>query len=399
MTKNASPALRPARPGLLRRTVARAFLDALSRIAVGSIRVVTPEGHVHHFGSGAPEAELVIRDWAAVTAAKARGDIGFGEAYALGLWDSPDIEAFCTLAIRNAERLGDFYAPRGWRLLWLRAVDKLLRANSRRGAARNIRAHYDAGNEFFRQWLDAGMHYSCALFAGDGDSLEQAQLNKCDRILARLGPGTGTLLEIGCGWGGFAERAADYGHAVTGITISLQQKAYADARLDGRAEIRLQDYRDVEGMFDNIVSIEMIEAVGERYWPTYFATLARRLRPGGRAVIQAITVSDDYFPVYRRNSDYIRHYTFPGGMLLSPGVIAQQARRAGLAIVERFTFGQHYARTLREWMRRMQARADRLQTYGYGEPALRPWRFYLGACAAAFAVGHTDVSQVVLEHA
>lgn len=394
----ANPAAAPSRPAILRRSVRSAFLDACASIRRGSLRLATPEGAVHHFGCGEPQAELILRDWSAVTATRARGDVGFGEAYVAGLWDSPDIEAVCALALLNLDELGGFDRPRPLMRLALRAVDRLLRANSKAGAARNIRAHYDVGNEFYRQWLDAGMHYSAALYAGDGTSLEAAQLAKCDRILDRLGPAPGSLLEIGCGWGGFAERAAERGHAVTGITISPSQKAHADARLDGRAEIRLQDYRDVRGTFDNIVSIEMIEAVGERYWPTYFATLKARLKPGGRAVIQAITVPDATFDIYRRGTDFIRHHTFPGGMLLCDSVIALEARRAGLKVVDRFAFGADYARTLREWDARMQARAGRLADYGFDATALRPWRYYLGACAAAFATGQTDVVQVVLEH-
>ncbi|RMH41557.1 MAG: class I SAM-dependent methyltransferase [Alphaproteobacteria bacterium] len=385
-------------PSILRRSVRSAFLDACAAIRRGSLRLTTPEGAVHHFGRGAPQAELILRDWAAVTAARARGDVGFGEAYVAGEWDSPDLEALCALALINQDELGGFDRPRPLMRLALRAVDRLLRANSKAGAARNIRAHYDVGNEFYRQWLDMGMHYSSALYAGGETSLESAQLAKCDRILEKLGPATGSLLEIGCGWGGFAERAAERGHRVTGITISPSQKAHADARLDGRAEIRLQDYRDVSGQFDNIVSIEMIEAVGERYWPTYFGTLKARLKPGGRAVIQAITVPDATFDIYRRGTDFIRHHTFPGGMLLCDAVIALEARRAGLKVVDRFTFGADYARTLREWDARMQARAGRLADYGFDATALRPWRYYLNACAAAFATGQTDVVQVVLEH-
>lgn len=394
----ANPRVAPPRPPLLRRSVRGAFLDACAAIRQGSLRLTTPEGEVHHFGRGAPEAELILHDWGAITAARARGDIGFGEAYIAGLWDSPDLEAICALALRNHDELGAFDTPRPLAGMALRAVDRVVRANSRRGAARNIRAHYDVGNEFYRQWLDAGMHYSSALFAAGETSLERAQLAKCDRILDRLGPKSGSLLEIGCGWGGFAERAAGRGHKVTGVTISPSQKAYADARLDGRAEIRLQNYRDVRGQFDNIVSIEMIEAVGERYWAAYFATLAARLKPGGRAVVQAITVPNATFDIYRRGTDFVRHHTFPGGTLLCDAVIALEARRAGLKVVEHFAFGADYARTLRAWDQQMLARAGRLAEYGFDAAALRPWRYCMGACAASFATAQTDVVQVVLEH-
>ncbi len=273
-----------------------------------------------------------------------------------------------------------------------------MRANSRRGAPRNIRAHYDVGNEFYQLWLDQGMTYSSAMFAPGDDDLGRAQNRKYDRILGRLGSGE-RVLEIGCGWGGFAERAAETGRHVTGLTISPSQKGYADARLDGRADIRLLDYRASDGRFDSIVSIEMVEAVGEAYWPTYFATLKARLAENATAVIQAITVQDAYFDIYRRSSDYVRHYTFPGGMLLSDAVISDQARRAGLSVRDSHAFGADYARTCAAWSERLDQAADRVRRLGHGEAFLRNWRFYLGICTASFAVGQTDVVQVELAHA
>lgn len=280
----------------------------------------------------------------------------------------------------------------------MRLIDRILRANSRRGSSRNIRAHYDVGNEFYQLWLDPGMTYSSALFAPGDDDLYRGQNRKYDRILDRLNDKE-QVLEIGCGWGGFAERAADSGRRVTGLTISPSQKGYADARLDGRAEIRLQDYRDCSGRYDNIVSIEMLEAVGERYWPTYFATLKSCLAEGGRAVIQAITVPDANFAAYRNSSDFIRQHTFPGGMLLSDQMIAAQAEKAGLTVRESFAFGQDYARTCVAWSDRMQARAARIHELGRDDSFLRTWRYYLDICAATFATGRTDVVQVELAHA
>ncbi|OIP82358.1 MAG: cyclopropane-fatty-acyl-phospholipid synthase [Rhodobacterales bacterium CG2_30_65_12] len=378
--------------------IQRDLFTSCERMAQGSLTIRTPEGEVHRFGNGAPEAELQINDWAAITATAARGDIGFGEAYVAGLWDTPSIQALTELVLLN---YGEFegYANAGfWPTLKFRLVDRLLRANSKRGAARNIRAHYDVGNEFYQTWLDPSMTYSSALFTEDDTDLLRAQQRKYDRILGRLGEGE-RILEIGCGWGGFAERAAQSGRHVTGLTISPNQKGYADARLDGRAEIRLQDYRDTTGKFDNIVSIEMIEAVGERYWPTYFGAVKDRLAEGGRAVIQAITVADDYFPIYRKNSDYIRQYTFPGGMLLSNAVIRERAENAGLQVRETFAFGKDYARTCTTWAQQLESARPRLARLGYEGPFLRNWRFYLEICAAAFAVGQTDVVQVELSHA
>ena len=234
---------------------------------------------MHDFGRGAPEAEMQIHDWSVVPAIAARGDIGLGETYVAGLWDTPSIQDLTQVSLANLDQFAGYAYAGVWNSLKFRVVNRLMRANSRRGAARNIRAHYDVGNEFYQLWLDAGMTYSSALFAGDDRDLARGQDRKYDRILDRIARHE-RVLEIGCGWGGFAERAAERGHAVTGLTISPSQKGYADARLDGRAEIRLQDYRATEGQYDSIVSIEMIEAVGERYWPTYFATLKARLAEG-----------------------------------------------------------------------------------------------------------------------
>lgn len=378
--------------------IRRDFLASCERLEQGSLTLVTPGGERLHFGRGAPEADMVIRDWRAVLMVASRGDIGLGEAYVEGLWDSASIENLLTLALKNADILNRYGYAGFWQTLKYKVIDRLTRRNSLRGAARNIRAHYDVGNEFYQLWLDEGMSYSSALFTAGDTDLARGQNRKIDRILQRLGEG-GRVLEIGCGWGHFAERAAEHGCHVTGLTISPSQKGYADARLDGRADIRLQDYRRSTGQYDHIVSIEMVEAVGERYWPTYFGTLKSRLARGGSAVIQAITVPDSYFPKYRASSDFIRRYTFPGGMLLSDGVIRDQAARAGLAVRDSFAFGQDYAETCRQWSARMKQQAGRATQLGFGPEFLRGWEYYLDACAAAFAVGQTDVVQVELVHA
>lgn len=372
------------------------FLASLEGINHGRLRLITPEGHRHSFGSDGPEAEIQISDWALLAALARRGDVGFGESHIAGHWDSPDLEALLTLAIRNLDHLGSQGRQGLLAGLRFRMIDRL-RANTLAGSSRNIRAHYDVGNEFYQLWLDPGMSYSSALFDGT-DDLETAQARKNDRILSRLAPGE-RILEIGCGWGGFAERAADTGRHVTGLTLSPAQKGYADARLDGRADIRLQDYRHASGRFDNIVSVEMIEAVGERYWPTYFSALKARLAPGGRAVVQAITVPDAEFSVYRKRSDFIRQHIFPGGMLPSPAILAHQGAKAGLELRGSFSFGKDYARTCRIWAARMAEAAPRIRKYGYDAAFLRGWRYYLEGCAATFATGRTDVVQVEYAHA
>jgi cyclopropane-fatty-acyl-phospholipid synthase len=373
------------------------FLDRCAQLDHGRLTLKTPEGELLHFGQGTPEAEMQIRDWAVVSALAARGDVGLGEAYVAGLWDSPNIEALIQLALLNMDAFGSFAYPSALQGLKFRLVDRVMRANSMTGAARNIQAHYDVGNEFYQLWLDPGMTYSSALFDRPGLDLQQAQARKNARVLDRLSGEH--ILEVGCGWGGFAEAAADRGHHVTGITLSPSQKGYADARLDGRARIELRDYRAQTGRFDSIVSIEMIEAVGEKYWPSYFSTLKARLAETGTAMIQAITVSDGYFPTYRNSSDFIRQHTFPGGMLLSDGVIADQAAQAGLQVTDSHAFGQDYAQTCRIWAQNLRDAAPKVRKLGYGKGFERSWLYYLDICAASFATGQTDVVQVELRHA
>ncbi|MCX7561141.1 cyclopropane-fatty-acyl-phospholipid synthase [Sulfitobacter sp. F26204] len=374
------------------------FLESCGRIQVGSLHLQTPEGDLYDFGAGSPVAEMQIYDWSVVTAVAARGDIGLGETYVAGLWDTPSISALTEVALRNVEHFQGYMYGGFWNNLKFRFVNRLLRANSLKGASRNIRAHYDVGNEFYQLWLDEGMTYSSALFTDADQDLFRGQNRKYDRILDRIDSAE-TVLEIGCGWGGFAERAVETGRQVTGLTISPSQKGYADARLDGRADIRLQDYRKCEGKFDSIVSIEMIEAVGQKYWPAYFGTLKARLANQGRAMVQAITVPNAYFDTYRSTSDYIRHYTFPGGMLLSNAMIAEQANSAGLRVVDTFAFGADYSRTCAIWNDRLNRMTDRITALGYDEQFLRNWRYYLGVCSASFATGQTDVVQVELAHA
>jgi len=383
---------------LLTKRVKHDFLDSCQGILNGSLRLRTPEGEVFDFGHGGVQAELRLRDWSVISAVAARGSVGLGETYVAGLWDTPSIVDLSTVALDNLDRLQRYAAGNFWQGLKMRMVDRVMRANSRMGAARNIRAHYDVGNEFYQLWLDPGMTYSSAIFAPGDDDLVRGQDRKYDRILNRLTDNE-QVLEVGCGWGGFAERAADMGRRVTGLTISPSQKGYADARLDGRGDILLQDYRESHGTYDNIVSIEMIEAVGQRYWPTYFATLKARLAQGGKAVVQAITVPDAGFDRYARQSDFIRQHTFPGGMLLSTAKIAEEANNAGLRVKESFGFGQNYAQTCRHWSERLAYSEPRIRKLGYDEAFLRSWRYYLDICTATFATGRTDVVQVELEHA
>lgn len=372
------------------------LLQDLEMIQGGRLTLRTPEGHIHRFGDSGPEVDMHLRDWRLLPALAVRGDIALGEGYVAGLWDSQTLEPLLQLLIRNSDTLNAYSSQTGLARLKLLMVDRVLRSNSLKGASRNIRAHYDVGNEFYQLWLDQGMTYSSALFH-EGDDLETAQARKNARILSKLAGGE-RVLEIGCGWGGFAEAAAETGRYVTGLTLSPSQAGYADARLDGRADIRLQDYRLTTGKFDNIVSVEMIEAVGEANWQVYFNALAARLQDGGRAVIQAITVPDQQFSVYRQRSDYIRQHIFPGGMLPCHSAMTYAARKAGLELRDSFSFGHDYARTCRIWAERMHDALPRIKKLGYGDAFLRSWTFYLLGCGATFATRRTDVVQMEFAH-
>ena len=328
----------------------------------------------------------------------ARGDIGLGEEYIEGGWETDSVENLVSLFLVNLDHFADFADGNFLNRLGFVIHNALVRRNSVKGAARNIKDHYDVGNDFYSLWLDRSMTYSSALYNGACD-LFGAQQNKYERILSKFDKPKASVLEIGCGWGGFAERAAAEGHAVTGLTISPAQHRFASARLNGNADIRLEDYRRCKGQFDNIVSIEMFEAVGEHYWPAYFSTVAERLKRGGRAIIQTITIQDSLFAGYRTRSDFVRHYVFPGGMLPSLARFRQEAENAGLKFAGAFGFGKDYARTLREWLARMQGQESAIKALGHDQQFLRNWEFYLGICAATFEVARTDVVQVELVNA
>ncbi len=377
----------------------RKAFDAISRaMHTGSLEVITPEGQTHRFEGTkeGPHGVLILHDWRTVKAALAEGDIGMGNAYMAGWWDSPDLEPLLCVLMLNMDGLGRL--AWGSRLHRIRSIisEWILRRNSLKGSKRNIMAHYDLGNDFYARWLDPTMTYSSALFASPETDLETAQKAKYARILDRLGDTRGDVLEIGCGWGGFLEAATRQGRDVTAVTISPRQHAFARERVGNGADVRLEDYRHTQGRFASIVSIEMFEAVGERYWPTYFRTLHQRLHKDGLAVIQTISISEKLFPSYRTSSDYIRHHIFPGGMLPSVTRFRDEAERAGLAVRDVFSFGQDYARTCREWLSRFDAVAPEVRDLGYDESFMRGWRLYLAMCAGAFALGRTDVHQIEL---
>jgi cyclopropane-fatty-acyl-phospholipid synthase len=373
---------------------------ALDHLTIGCLTLHLPDGTVRRFGnlSDPREAVLEVRDGRFFRRVLLDGDIGFAEAYMEGYCDSPDLPRLISLLAENQQALGKIAHSNAMHNLALKLLHRW-RQNSRAGSKRNIHAHYDLGNCFYGLWLDPTMSYSSALFGGETRSLEAAQAAKYERVLTQLGARQGdTILEIGCGWGGFAEVAARRGMRVTGITISREQLDYARARLEraglaDRVDLQFRDYRDIEGKYDHIVSIEMIEAVGERYWPDYFAVLKRHIAPGGSALVQAIVIADDFFEGYRSRPDFIQTYIFPGGMLLSPQRLGEQCRRAGLKIAELYSFGLDYAHTLETWLGRFDAASDQVGRLGFDERFRRMWRYYLAYCAAGFSTRRTDVLQ------
>ncbi len=382
---------------------AKGILLALLGIEAGALRVRTPDDQILHFGpQETPTADLIIRDYRFAARVAASGDNGFADGWMAGEWTSPDLAALLTLLSANAERVMR-YLQGGFFTRLLTQVSHARRVNTRSGSRRNILAHYDLGNAFFEAWLDPSMTYSSARFDRAAD-LAGAQQQKYAALAEKLQlkPGD-TVLEIGCGWGGFAEYAArEHGARLTAITISDRQFEHAQTRiakaaLADKIEIRRQDYRDVQGQFDAVASIEMIEAVGEDYWPVYFGKIADVLKPGGRAAIQAITIRDDLFESYRRRPDFIQHYIFPGGMLPSTAQLRSHTARAGLTWLGAEGFAHSYARTLAEWARRFQASWGNIQRQGFDERFRRLWLFYLAYCEAGFRTGRTDVIQLALK--
>jgi cyclopropane-fatty-acyl-phospholipid synthase len=376
----------------------RLVFELLDNLHGGMLEIRLPDGSSRLFGEGEHGVTLNVHDEAMFSQVLARGDIGLAEAYLDGHWDSPDVTGLLTLLTRNRDALKKAVYG-SWRNLLAARLRHWLNRNSRAGSKRNIMAHYDLGNDFYRLWLDPSMSYSSALYrAVDDGELESAQRAKYRRLLRRLHAEPGqSVLEIGCGWGGFAEIAVREGLQVTGLTLSPAQLEWARKRVPG-ADLRLQDYRDTSERFDHIVSIEMFEAVGERWWPTYFRTIARALKPGGRAVIQSITIRDDLFAEYRKGTDFIQQYVFPGGMLPSRSAFRAAAAKQGLTVHGEYAFGKDYARTLAEWRHAFENNWPQIAALGFDEQFRRLWRMYLSYCEAGFLAGNIDVVHFELAH-
>ena len=382
-----------------------ALLDKwLSRIEAGELRAVFPSNFqkVYSGGQVGPTADIQINSWKLVPRLLLSGDMGLAESFLSGEWETSNLTQLILLGDINERALGNAVTPSKF----INLIEKLRhqrRDNSKRGSRRNIAAHYDLGNEFYSHWLDNSMSYSSALFTDFGEELEVGQNRKYQRLAKALKLKEGDqVLEIGCGWGGFAEIAAkEYKCNVVGITLSNEQAKFAQRRmqenqLSNLVDIRIEDYRDVQGSFDKIVSIEMFEAVGEEHWRNYFETIKTRLKPGGLAGIQSITIANEFFETYKRRPDFIQKYIFPGGILPSEDKLNNAVSSAGLKILDDYYFGKSYAETLRRWQSTFEQKWDDIKNLGFDEKFQKMWRYYLSYCEAGFETGHINVGQFLI---
>ena len=387
---------------------ARTAFKLLSRLKYGTLTLQLPDGSMQRFGSGdGPTASLRLVNWNVCSASLRSGDIGFAESFIAGDWTTPHLTELLRVLIVNRKEVEDvIYGTWLGRLAY--RVKHLLNRNTKANSQKNIHAHYDLGNAFYELWLDGTMNYSSAIFETPETPMKDAQNAKVRRALRMAGVQPGDrVLEIGCGWGALAEMAAtEFDASVVGVTLSTEQLAWAQQRMarvgaTGKTDLRLQDYRDIgtvstDAPFDAICSIEMVEAVGREYWPTYFQAVARLLKPGGHACVQSIVIADELFERYVSSTDFIQQYIFPGGCLPCPTEFRAQARAAGLEVVDEFSFGQDYAHTLRLWREQFMAQESRVLQLGFDKKFIRIWEFYLAYCEAAFAQANTDVVQYTL---
>lgn len=377
------------------------LLRKLDGIDSGSLDLTLPNGRTESFSGKNPgmKAKIKLNNWKVLSNLAMKGDTGFAVDYQNGNWETDNLQNLLTFGLMNEASTEAFISGNQF-FNTLSRLNYFFKRNSLSGSRRNIHAHYDLGNDFYKIWLDETMTYSSALFKSSNESLSQAQNNKYDRLLDKLDTTSGDILEIGCGWGGFADRAVQSNDvSVTGVTISDAQYEYSQKRLGDRAQVKLQDYRTLTGTYDHIVSIEMFEAVGQEYWQTYFAKVKNLLKDKGKAMIQTITIADDKFDKYSVGSDVIRNFIFPGGMLPSPSRFKHEAEIAGFRQNETFFFGLDYARTLEIWLENFDNRINEIKTQGFDEKFIRMWRFYLASCIAGFKTGRINVMQVELQNA
>ena len=383
----------------------RRVFDLMGKLNSGRVDFVLPDGRRFRAEgkSSGPVAEVTINNPEVFARLIREGDLGFSDAYLDGWWTTPDLQTFMDFIHADNDDMYDGFSG----IAIVRAWEKVrfwFQSNSKRQALKNISHHYDLGNDFYSLWLDDTMTYSSALFNTGQESLENAQIAKYASMIDQMGVKPGDhVLEIGCGWGGFAEYAAkERGLKVTGLTISKEQLLYARERiknngLEDKVDLKLQDYRDETGVYDGVASIEMFEAVGQKYWPTYFETIKHCLKPGKQATLQIITVHDARWDVYRKSVDFIQKYIFPGGMLPSPTVLRQEVTKAGLRVHHSIEFGKSYSQTLRRWFDVFNDQWDTINDMGFDDRFRRMWNFYLTSCAATFESGNCDVTQITLQ--
>ena len=385
---------------------ARTVFKLLQGLRHGSLTVQLPDGSTQRFGGEAlPHASIQLHNWNVCGAAIKSGDIGFAEGFIAGDWSTPNLTELLRVLVKNRSEVeGVIYGTWVGRLFY--RIKHLLNRNTKANSQKNIHAHYDLGNAFYTLWLDETMNYSSAIFAGNTEQpMAEAQKAKVRRALSMAGVQAGDrVLEIGCGWGALAEMATtEFKASITGVTLSTEQLAFARERMQrfgvqDRADLRLQDYRDIaDEPFDAICSIEMVEAVGREYWPTYFASVAKLLKPGGRACVQSIVIDDALFERYVASTDFILQYIFPGGCLPCPREFRAQARAAGLEVVDEYAFGPDYAETLRRWRDAFLAERERVMVAGFDQRFMLIWEFYLAYCEAAFDERNIDVVQYTLQ--
>jgi cyclopropane-fatty-acyl-phospholipid synthase len=383
----------------------RRVFDLMGKLNSGRVDFVLPDGRRFRAEgkSSGPVAEVTINNPEVFARLIREGDLGFSDAYLDGWWTTPDLQTFMDFIHADNDDMYDGFSG----IAIVRAWEKArfwFQSNSKRQALKNISHHYDLGNDFYSLWLDDTMTYSSALFNTGQESLENAQIAKYASMIDHMGVKPGDhVLEIGCGWGGFAEYAAkERGLKVTGLTISKEQLLYARKRiknngLEDKVDLKLQDYRDETGVYDGVASIEMFEAVGQKYWPIYFETIKHCLKPGKQATLQIITVHDARWDVYRKSVDFIQKYIFPGGMLPSPTVLRQEVTKAGLRVHHSIEFGKSYSKTLRRWFDVFNDQWDTINDMGFDDRFRRMWNFYLTSCAATFESGNCDVTQITLQ--
>ena len=383
-------------------TFARVLDQLHQRLATGGIETTLPDGSKRRIGFHADGHVAVVRlnSWMALVRLATSGSVGWYKAWANGEWSSPDPVPLFALFMANGESLGKTARAKG-PMRWMSALAHKLRDNGMAQARDNIAAHYDLGNDFYREWLDETMTYSSAMFRA-GDTLEAAQVRKVSALLDRLDLKPGMrLLEIGCGWGTLATQAARRGVTVVGLTLSAEQKAWANSKISEQGlsdlvEIRLQDYREIDERFDAIASVEMVEAVGERWWPTYLDCIARCLKPGSKAALQMISIRHELFDAYSRSADFIQAYIFPGGCLIDEEALAGLANERGLDWCDRIGFGLDYAETLKQWRARYDVAVGEGRLAEFGETFHRLWRYYLMYCEGGFRGRGIDVAQVTM---